>query len=86
MCLKNPQNKSEHIAKFMSDHKIFRRFIVLSFLFAFFEVMFWTQRMVETGVLTGEWIGPTFVGAIVSGFVLIAQGYANNATTHRKDG
>lgn len=43
------------------------------------------MEMIETGVLTGEWIGPAFVGAWVAGFVKLAEYYAKTGGSTRTE-
>ena len=77
--------KSESVAKFMSDHKVFRRAIVAVFVWSYVDLYHWAQRGIEAGWLKGDWIGPVFVGSIVAGMVAIVQLYAKDAAAQRSE-
>lgn len=70
------QPQKYDMAQQINRYRIFPRLVILTFLYLFYEAHTWAMQMVETGVLTGEWIGPAFVGAWVAGFVKLAQYYA----------
>ena len=66
----------EKWSEFVNRWRVFPRIVVAIFIILFVQAQSWAMDMIERGILTGEWIGPAFVGAWVAGFVKLAQDYA----------
>lgn len=68
----------------INRYRVFPRIVIGIFIYLFWEAHIWSMEMIETGILTGEWIGPAFVGAWVAGFVKLAQYYAQTGGNSTK--
>ena len=69
----------EKWSEFFERWRFFRRFTTLTYTYMFYEVNQWAMRMIESGILEGEWVGPVFVGAWVAGFVKLVQDYGKGS-------
>lgn len=69
------QKKSD-LAEQLNRYRVFPRIVIGIFICLFYQSHVWSMHMIETGVLSGDWIGPAYVGAWVAGFVKIAQDYS----------